>query len=403
MFNNPLTRDRTARRLIARRSVAARWLFTILAATVASGASSATQGTNGARPMLRIISPGEDTFISGATLLSAAADPHDLVASVVFFANGKQVCSVTRPPFQCDWDAGPVVVEHQIRVVARLAGGGQVVKTARTKGAGYSESVDVDVVQVPATVTDDGRFVHGLPATAFRVFEDGKPQTITSLTDSTAPLDLVVAVDISGSMRDAMKTVKEAAKEFLAAVPTKDTVTLLGFNDNIFTVAQRVTDLTKRKAAVDRLAPWGGTALYDVILHSIELLGSRTGRKAIVVFSDGEDQGSQVTLEQVERRLQECDATLYMIGQGRGTSQAGLKRVMQRLATPTGGRALFAERIETLKEVFTDLLEELSNQYLLGYPSTNDKHDGTWRKITVQVEGRNHVRARQGYRAKGSK
>lgn len=383
--------------------LAAQGLFTMLAAGVASGASSAAQVDRGARPTLRIVSPAEDAFVSGATLLSAVADPHDQVASVVFFVNGTEVCRVSRPPFECDWNAGPIVAEHLIRVVARFAGGGRIVKTATTKGAGYSESVDVDVVQVPATVTDDGKFVHGLAATAFRVFEDGQAQTITSLTDSTAPLDLVVAVDISASMGGAMKMVKEAAKEFLAAVPTKDAVTLLGFNDNIFTVARRVTDLSKRKAAVDRLAPWGGTALYDVIVHSIELLGGQSGRKAIVIFSDGEDQGSHVTLEQVERRLQESDATLYMIGQGRGTSVAGLKEVMHRLATPTGGRAVFTERLETLKDVFADLLDELSNQYLVGYASTNDKHDGTVRKITVKVDGGYRVRARQGYRAKGSK
>jgi len=369
-------------------------------ALVAGLTTSAGAAQQPARPALTIVSPGEGAYISGMTRLEATVDPPDRVTTVVFFADGKQMCSVTRPPFQCAWDAGHAVIEHDIRVVARLAEGGQMVKTARTRDAGVTESVDVDVVQVTAAVTKDGQFVHGLPKTAFRLFEDGVAQTITSLTDSTAPLDLVVAVDVSSSMRPALPKVKEAVKAFLAAVPAKDSVTLIGFNHTIAVVALRATDPAERAAAVDQLSSWGMTGLYDVIVRSVDMLGGGPGRKAIVVFSDGEDQGSVASIEQAERRLQESDATLFMVGQGRGLSEGDLKKVMLRLATPTGGRAVFSERIETLKGVFADVLRELSNQYLIGYPPKNDKRDGTLRRIIVQVDGGYQVRARHSYRAR---
>jgi VWFA-related protein len=128
------------------------------------------------------------------------------------------------------------------------------------------------------------------------------------------------------------------------------------------------------------------------------MLGRQTGRKALVIFSDGEDQGSHVTLADVERRLQSSDVTLYMIGQGRGITLEALKKVLDRLATPTGGRALFTDSIDELHDAFADLLDELSNQYLLGYVSTNSARDNAWRRIRVDVEGHNDVRARQGYR-----
>jgi Ca-activated chloride channel homolog len=376
------------------------WRATVLTMLVAGAAPGIGAPRQPARPVLTIVSPGEGAYISGSTLLKATVDPADQVATVVFFADGKQVCSVARAPFQCGWDAGPTVIEHPIRVVVRLSDGGQVVKTARTSGAGVTESVDVDVVQVSAAVTDGGKFVHGLPKTAFRVFEDGVAQTITSLTDSTAPLDLVVAVDVSSSMRPSLPKVKEAVKAFLAAVPAKDSVTLIGFNHTIAVAALRETKAAERMAAVDQLTSWGMTGLYDVLVHSTDVLGSGPGRKAIVVFSDGEDQGSRASIEQAERRLQESDATLYMIGQGRGVSESDLKQVLLRLATPTGGRAVFSERIETLKDVFADVLQELSNQYLIGYPPSNDKRDGTLRRITVHVDGGYRVRARQSYRAR---
>ncbi len=105
------------------------------------------------------------------------------------------------------------------------------------------------------------------------------------------------------------------------------------------------------------------------------MLGRQTGRRALVVFSDGEDQGSHVTLDDVERRLQASDVTLYMIGQGRGVTHDYLRRVMQRLTVPTGGRAFTTDNIDALQGAFEELLDELSNQYLLGYQPTNDTRD----------------------------
>ena len=351
-------------------------------------------------PQLKILSPGEDSYVSGLTLLRATVVPADAASTLTFFVDGRQVCALTRPPFECEWDFGPALGEHQVRAVAALAAGGRAVQTIRTKAVSVTEKVNVDVVQVTVTVSDGhGRFVRNLPRTAFRVLEDGKPQGITHFTSEDVPLEIVVAIDISGSMTPAMPKLKKAVKEFLKDVPNQDLVTLLGFNDTIFTLTRKAGDVTERSRAVDRLAPWGSTALYDVILRGVEMLGRQTGRKALIVFTDGEDQGSHATLADVERRLQASDLTLYMIGQGRGVTLESLKRVMERLANPSGGRAFFTENADALHDAFADLLDELSNQYLLGYASTNSKRDDTWRRIKVDVDGQHDVRARQGYRA----
>ncbi len=353
-------------------------------------------------PEIRILSPGDDAFLSGPTLLRARLTPPTAAATVTFFVDGRQVCVLTREPFECDWDAGAAVSEHQVRAVASLVGGGRIVHTVRTKGLGYNEKVNVDVVQVTVTVSDGrGRFVAGLPQSAFHVFEDDRPQAITHFAAEDIPLELLVAIDISGSMSPTMPKLKTAVKDFLTAVPAQDQVTLLGFNDSIFTLTRKATDHAERSRAVDRLAPWGSTALYDVILRGIDMLGRHTGRKALVVFTDGEDQGSHATITDVERRLQSSDTTLYMIAQGRGVTLEPLKRVMQRLVQPTGGRALFTDSVDELHAAFGDLLDELSNQYLLGYSSTNNARDESWRRIRVDVDGHHEVRARQGYRLAG--
>lgn len=360
---------------------------------------AAAQQSGGA-PSVQIVSPEAGTYVSGPTLLRADVDPPSAVASITFFVDGRQTCVVTQPPFECQWDAGENVVEHQIRVVASTGTGGRIARAMRTKGLQYAEKVDVDAVQVTVTVSDDaGRFVGGLPRTAFHVLEDGHPQSISYFAATDVPLELIVAVDISGSMMPSMTKLKQAVKDFLGAVPPRNEVTLLGFNDSIFALTRKTTNPADRIKAVERLAPWGATALYDVIVRGVELLGRQIGRKALVVFSDGEDQGSHVTLDDVERRLQSSDVTLYMIGQGRGVSVDRLKKVMERLCAPTGGRAFTTDSIDELHGAFDELLDELSHQYLLGYQPLTAKRDDAWHEIKVHVDGHTNVRARQGYRA----
>ena len=365
-----------------------------------AGAADRMAASQTSPPDVRIVSPASGAYLVGPNRLIAAVEPSDQATSVLFFVDALKVCTVTAPPFECEWDAGPLITQHLVRVVVNLAGGGRVVKTARTTAAQFAETVDVDVVKVTVTVTDDrNRYVKGLPRSAFRVSEDGRAQTISHFFDEDAPLELVVAVDMSASMRPAMSTLRKAVSDFLGAVPSRHGVTLLGFNDDVFTIAPRAADPDARVKAVDRLTSWGATALYDVILKGADLLDTQTGRKALVVFTDGEDAGSNATIANVEERLQVSDLTLYMIGQGQGIMKAPLKKIMEGLSRPTGGRAFFTERADELHEIFNELLEELSQQYGLGYQSTNSARDDTWRRITVDVDGQRRVRARQGYRA----
>jgi len=351
---------------------------------------------------VRILSPDDDSYVSGPTLIRAQVDPPNGAVSVSFYVDGRQVCRVTQAPYDCEWDAGASIAEHQVRVVAARSdgAGARAITTMATKGVAFAEAVDVELVQVTATVTDGiGKYVTGLPRTAFRVFEDGHPQTITHFVSENVSLDLVLAVDVSSSMKEAMPKMKTAVKEFLTAIAPRDQVTLLGFNNSIFTLTRKSTDPVERLQAVDRLAAWGGTALYDVIIAGVDLLGRETGRKAMLVFTDGEDQGSHASLPDVERRLEAAGVSLYVIAQGRGLKMDPRRNTISRLATATGGRALATDNIDDLRDAFAELLDELSHQYLLGYTSTNSSHDGTLRRLKVDVDDLHRVRAREAYRA----
>ena len=374
----------------------------LLAATLMLATGHAQDSTGDA---LVITSPGEGSYVTGPVLLQVKPRTPATVRSVTFFADGRSVCTVVRPPFECNWDAGPGLKEHVVRAVATTMTGERLVATSRTKSAGYTETVEVEVVQVTATVTDsDGRFIKGLTRDQFRVKEDGVVQRLTAFAGENIPLEIVVAVDVSQSMTESMATLKAAVRTFLKSLRPADQVTLLAFNDNIFTAARRSTDPEQRAKAVDRLAPWGGTALFDAMLTSLNMVGKQPGRRALVVFSDGEDQNSVATLKRVEARLETSDATIYTIGLGRSVRDRDLAQVMARMSQMSGGRSFLIDAIQELDKVFADIVEELSNQYLLSYGSSNDKRDGSWRKITVELNGLSHqVRHRQGYRAAGGK
>ena len=140
-----------------------------------------------------------------------------------------------------------------------------------------------------------------------------------------------------------------------------------------------------------------------MIIRGVQQLSKQPGRRVLVVFSDGDDRTSHATIHAVEQAVRANDATLFMVALGRGVKEAQLKSGIERLVELSGGRALFVERSDQLDEPFAEILEELSNQYILGYESKNTARNGSWREVKLEIPGTNYnVRARQGYRAPGS-
>jgi Ca-activated chloride channel family protein len=355
---------------------------------------------------LTIVSPETDALVTGPVTLRAVLDPPSLASEVLrftFMADGRTVCTLEAGPFECAWDAGSGLAAHHVRAVAALKGGRRLVRTLRTRSGVALPAVEVDLVHVTATVTDgDGRLVKALPKESFRILENGEPQSVVHFVGESQEREIVVAVDISGSMTQAMPRVREAVGAFLAALKPQDRVTLLAFNDSVFTLARREADPAARLRAVNRLAPWGGTALHDAILRGLDQLSRARGLKALVVFTDGEDRSSRAGFAAVQRRVERSDAVIYMIGQGRGTEDPGLKEVIERLARLSGGRAFLASRIADLETAFAEIVAELSSQYLLAYEPTRPPRDGSWRELRVELTRPGYrVRARQGYRAPG--
>jgi len=352
---------------------------------------------------VRISYPPADAIVSGPTRIEVSFAPAEIVsqvASVMFQANGRVLCTVDQQPFACPWDPGDAVRQNHLRVVATMRDGSRLITTLFTKDVGYTEQVRTDAILVPVIVTDHGRFVGGLGQQDFEIFEDEKPQRVATITSEESPLDLIVAIDISGSMEDALDEVKAAVKQLLAKLRPGDAATLIGFNDTTFIVAEREKNRQVRESAVDLLSAWGGTALYDATIRALDLVTRQTGRKGVVIFSDGDDRNSLTTRDTAMSRVQSSDAMLYTVGFGSGATVPKLRASLESYARATGGRPFFPRQTKELDGVFDEIVADLAHQYVLSYAPTNVKRDDGWRNIKVRVRnGKYDVRARRGYRA----
>lgn len=352
------------------------------------------------RPAVRIDYPPANVAVVNDIAIAVSTAPPDVApVSITIFVDGRELCRRDAPPWSCRWNAGPQIREHHIRVVARFPGGARAVANRRTRGLEVAETVEVIAVQVPVLVINGfGRFQRGLRRDDFTLIEEGRPQRIDTVIDDSLPLELIVAVDVSNSMEEAMPRVRDAVKRLLAQLRPGDTVTLLGFNDTMFLLAERESDPDLREAAVEGLVPWGGTALFDATVKAIELVSRQAGRRGVIIFSDGDDRHSVGRREEALARIQEGQAVVYTIGFGQATTPQ-FRETLTTFAEASGGRAFFPRRTEELDDAFASIFEELSHQYVLSYVS-NSPREGGWRRIQVRARCTGcKVRAREGYRA----
>jgi len=289
--------------------------------------------------------------------------------------------------------------------------------------------VNVNVVQLFFNVKDKkGALIPNLTKDDFEVLEDGKPQTIKYFTaESNLPLTLGIMIDASGSQARVLEMEKEVGGSFLSEIlRPKDEAFVLSFDVNVDLLQDFTNDVHLLKAALNKAQintgggggplpglgggpiPQGtprGTLLYDAIyLAAHDELAHEVGRKAMILLTDGEDQGSQMRVKDAIEAAQKADSICYVLliadrgfygfGGYSGDSE------MKKLATETGGRVIeVGNKFEKLKEAFNQIALELRSQYNIGYTPTNSKLDGTFRKIEIHAKQGYKIQARSGYYA----
>ena len=273
-------------------------------------------------------------------------------------------------------------------------------------GGQFTIAVDVDLIVFNVTVTDSkGRQVSGLEVGDFRVFEEGRLQDVKLFRAEDTPASVGLIIDNSGSMREKREDVAKAALDFVSASNPEDEMFIVNFNETVYFGLARSTPFTNNvdllRAALST-APVGMTALYDALATGIEHLKTGTrDRKALVVLSDGGDNASHRTLDEVLQIAQRSSATIYTIGIYHDTDQDRNPRVLRKIAQLTGARAYFPESLDDMERVWRDIADGIRSQYTIGYFSSNASRDGAFRKVKIVASGKGgrtlRVNTREGY------
>ncbi|MEI6667416.1 MAG: VWA domain-containing protein [Acidobacteriota bacterium] len=275
-------------------------------------------------------------------------------------------------------------------------------------GAFHSE---VDLVSLTVTVSDaTGHYVTDLSKDDFSVLEDGVKQDLTFFSRTSLPLSLSLLVDTSASMDDKIATVRAAASRFVAHLRPEDQAQLINFDSRVAVLLPFTSAHANLDRAIASLSAGGSTALYNAVYIALKELkksqatsADRLRRQAIVLLTDGQDSSSLVSFDEVVEQVKRSETSVYAIGLtardsdiGKGYSEAAF--VLRQIAGQSGGSVFFPRTVEDLPAIYTQIWQELSSQYLLGYASTNPRRDGKWRRVVAHADrAGTTARTRQGY------
>jgi Ca-activated chloride channel family protein len=268
----------------------------------------------------------------------------------------------------------------------------------------------VDLVNVGITVTDrKGNLVTSLERGDFEIYEEGKKQSVRYFAaggpDSPGPeIHLGLLLDVSESMGEDMSFSKTASIKFLNTLVDAVDVTVVDFDTEVRAARYGQHEFARLIERIRLKRAGGSTALYDAIGLYLDGAGGQDGRKIMLLYTDGGDTTSTMSFKELIDLLKASDATVYVIGElehQSASAKTNQRLILQQIADVTGGQAFFPTSTKELDAVYEKVLAQIRAQYTLGFVSSNDKNDGTWRKLEIKVVKRDsrdlRVRARRGY------
>ena len=281
----------------------------------------------------------------------------------------------------------------------------------KAEDSGAVFRADTRVVPLAATVVDkSGHLVTNLTREAFTVFENGVQQEIRTFKREDVPVSMGLIIDNSGSMRDKRAKVEAAALALVKDSNSEDEVFIVNFNDEAFNDLPHGKDFTndikEMEEALTRIDSRGGTAMRDAIRMSIdhEKEKAHKDKKVLVVVTDGNDNSSLVSLENLVKASQQSGVLIYSVGMLSEEERREAKRAeraLNALAEATGGEAYFPRDVTDVDRIAHQVARNIRNQYTILYTPANPNMDGTFRqiKVTVKAPGNPTVRTRSGYYA----
>lgn len=357
-----------------------------------------TPAERSGRPVVRLIAPKSGDLPVGETLIEVAGEgllPGD---EIEFFVDGRKLGTAKTAPWRFSWQAGDTVRTHEITAVLMRSGREAASARVKTRETGFTSSASVHAVAIAPIVTDkSGHHVAGLSEKDFILLDDGQPQEIETFDATDSSLAAILILDISGSMLPKLDDARRAAHAFVNAVKPTDELGLYAFNSSIVGSVDLTKDRALLHAAIDDTRPEGETALYDVTAAALRRLKPLRHRKAVILFTDGEDNRSRLSVNQVIEMARASDASIFSVAQGVEESKT-LMVFLNRLAEETGGHSFFIGNIKKLSAAFQTILTDLKSQYFLTYTPKAGLKPRTWHQIQVRLNRPGLlVRAKKGY------
>jgi VWFA-related protein len=255
------------------------------------------------------------------------------------------------------------------------------------------------LVEIYATVTDDrGRYVDNLGRSDFTVLDNGKPVEIGTFENLESGVSVALLLDTTGSMAAALPALRNSALKLIDDLRPIDSVAVYGFNETTFELQPFTTDKGAAKRAVLHTRYMGSTALHDALVHVTGDISGRTGKKAIVVFTDGADNMSTLTADAVVRQARAAGVPVYAMAHGEALTDRVLLKNLNALANATGGLSFAVHGAAEMNSVFDHVSHDIAHGYLLSFkPAAGEKR--AWRTLELVLrDGRGRkVRAREGY------
>jgi Ca-activated chloride channel homolog len=368
---------------------------------ITSAASAGTAARTG--PAVRITSPLGRSGTPGSIRIVAQIQPGpgEELGPVRFFIDGQL--------FRTDTDGAPYVAEwvdenpferREISVAVSDALGHEARDRVVLEPFDVVEEAQVTSVLVEAAVQDkNGHFLKSLPSSAFKVLEDGVPQVLDLARHEAVGATFALLIDSSASMSRRLEFVQRTAGLLSDYMTPLDRMIVAPFSKRVLSITGPTDDRRTVSDAIRAIGSSGGTAILDSLVQLSRSLPEGTGRRAIILITDGYDENSTSTIEDALAALKGARATVYALGIG-GVAGVSLKgeKILRRLAAETGGRVFLPSTESQLELVHTALVDEVQNRYLLTYTPTNQTQDGKWRQIAVQLPDSTYrVSARPGY------
>lgn len=336
------------------------------------------------------------------------------VTSVEVVVDGRALGRLSAPPYRFHVDVGQDNRSHTFRVFAKTSDGRSVVAVRETPAIKVNYEMELVLREIYVTIERDGKRVPDLPREVFRVLDDGKNQEIVTFEGGDAPITAVLLVDSSESMKgESLSAALSGAQSFAQGMRELDEAAVFLFSDRLLRATPFTSSAAEIARSLEGASAEGGTALTDHLYAAIKLLDGRQGRRVVVVLSDGLDVHSALSMKDVLWKAQRSQALVYWIRLKEGELADGLSYSsswrdaksnrdeldnLTQAVENSGGRILSIGAVSESEQAFRTILNELREQYVLGYYPNKVANDGAWHEIDVDVRGFGlSVRARDGY------